>query len=170
MMRCWMLTFWGKPRKAELYENAEETPLMWGPLALLAILVLLGWRFMGIQELLEGSVLETNLYCRQIDPQFNGFDTAWPGELPSDKTVDPRGGVEPYTLSQQSQLRGQSMVESSLGIWGFATGLVLAFGLYYSGVGLSALLLKVPGALWFVDFCSIVCISTSCILVYSSAR
>jgi NADH-quinone oxidoreductase subunit L len=148
MMRCWMLTFWGKPRRPELYQNARETPVIWGPLALLAIIVLIGWRLMGIQELLEASVLENIQYCRQYDPGFAGFDTAWPAALSEDKAGDVRPGAEASTGPQQSLTRGRAMVESCPGIWGFTAGIVLAFGLYYRGLGLVDSFLKIPPLRW----------------------
>ena len=38
MTRCWMLTFWGKPRNQHLYDHAHETPIPYAPLVVLAIL------------------------------------------------------------------------------------------------------------------------------------
>ena len=37
MMRCWWLTFMGKPRDKRVYEHAHEIPLMWVPLVVLAV-------------------------------------------------------------------------------------------------------------------------------------
>ncbi len=37
MMRCWWLTFMGKPRDKHVYEHAHESPLMYVPLIVLAI-------------------------------------------------------------------------------------------------------------------------------------
>jgi proton-translocating NADH-quinone oxidoreductase chain L len=37
MMRCWWLTFMGRPRDRHVYEHAHESPLMWIPLAVLAV-------------------------------------------------------------------------------------------------------------------------------------
>src|SRR6185436_4295024 len=38
MTRCWMLTFWGKPRNQHLYDHAHEKPIMFIPLIVLAVL------------------------------------------------------------------------------------------------------------------------------------
>ena len=134
MMRCWMLTFWGSPRVPSLYENARETPLLWGPLALLAILTFFSGRFMGIQELLDASVLENNTYCRQFDPGFSGFDTAWSSASAEIKTADAQGadlttGATAGATTRVGASRGHG------GFWGFTVGIVLAFGLYYRGPG-----------------------------------
>ena len=37
MMRCWWLTFMGKPRDSQVYEHAHESKLMYAPLVVLAI-------------------------------------------------------------------------------------------------------------------------------------
>jgi len=37
MMRCWWLTFMGKPRNQDVYDHAHESPLMYVPLAVLAV-------------------------------------------------------------------------------------------------------------------------------------
>ncbi len=37
MMRCWVLTFAGKPRDEHVHEHAHETPIMWVPLVVLAV-------------------------------------------------------------------------------------------------------------------------------------
>src|SRR5205085_4601038 len=34
MMRCWMLTFWGKPRNQHLYDHAHESWILWFPLTI----------------------------------------------------------------------------------------------------------------------------------------
>jgi proton-translocating NADH-quinone oxidoreductase chain L len=141
MMRCWMLTFWGEPRKPALYENARENPVMWGPLALLAIVALLSGRSMGVQELLDASVLENNQYCRQFDPGFSGFDTAWPPISSELKGADSLAADAAMTL-QPVQPRGHG------GFWGFTVGIVLAFGLYYRGLGMAETIVRIPPVRW----------------------
>jgi NADH:ubiquinone oxidoreductase subunit 5 (subunit L)/multisubunit Na+/H+ antiporter MnhA subunit len=44
MMRCWWLTFMGKPRDEHVYKHAHESPLMYAPLVVLAVgTFLAGW-------------------------------------------------------------------------------------------------------------------------------
>jgi NADH:ubiquinone oxidoreductase subunit 5 (subunit L)/multisubunit Na+/H+ antiporter MnhA subunit len=43
MMRCWYLTFWGKPRDQHVYDHAHESPLMYVPL----VILMLGTFFCG---------------------------------------------------------------------------------------------------------------------------
>jgi NADH-quinone oxidoreductase subunit L len=142
MMRCWMMTFWGKARQPELYENARETPVMWGPLVVLAILAAISGKVMSVQELLEGSIQENNSYCKQIDPTFTGFDSAWPDAPPED-----RAG-EPATASQLALVHGQDMVDRDLGWRGFTIGILLAVAIYYFGLGIADRLLKIPPVRW----------------------
>jgi NADH:ubiquinone oxidoreductase subunit 5 (subunit L)/multisubunit Na+/H+ antiporter MnhA subunit len=138
MMRCWMMTFWGKPRQPELYDNAIETPVMWGPLVVLAILAALSGSVMSIQELLQGSVQENNTYCRQFDPTFTGFDSIW---------SDPQAEDVP-TESQISLTHGHEMVDRQLGSWGFSIGIVLAVVVYGRGLGFASFMLKIPPWRW----------------------
>ena len=37
MMRCWWMTFMGKPRDEHVHEHAHEVPLMYVPLVVLAV-------------------------------------------------------------------------------------------------------------------------------------
>ena len=37
MMRCWWMTFMGKPRDEQVHKHAHEMPLMYVPLAVLAV-------------------------------------------------------------------------------------------------------------------------------------
>jgi proton-translocating NADH-quinone oxidoreductase chain L len=134
MMRCWMMTFWGKARQPELYENAQETPIMWGPLIVLAILAALSGRVMSIQELLAGSIQENNNFCRQYDASFAGFDSIWSDSLPEDIP----------SPTQLAQMRGREMVNHQLGSWGFSVGIMLAIAVYFRGIGFAGWLLKFP--------------------------
>ncbi len=79
MMRCWMLTFWGKPRNQHLYDHAHESTILWIPLAVLAILaVISGYSWFGASELIKASITENTIFCTRMDPNFAGFATAWP--------------------------------------------------------------------------------------------
>jgi NADH-quinone oxidoreductase subunit L len=135
MMRCWMMTFWGTARQPQLYENAREQPMMFVPLIVLAVLALgSGFPIMSIQELLEGSIAENNAYCRQYDPNFTGFDSIWPGDTPADVT----------TASQIAQYSGHARARKDLGITAPVFGILLAFALYYRGLGAAEFILKMP--------------------------
>src|SRR5438132_9134562 len=81
MTRCWMLTFWGKPRNQHLYDHAHETPILWGPLAVLAVMAIIaGYPWFGASELIKSSIGEATRIAQSVDRTrpFHGFETAWP--------------------------------------------------------------------------------------------
>jgi NADH-quinone oxidoreductase subunit L len=143
MMRCWMLTFWGKPRQLRLFAKAREFPSMFGPLIVLAILAVLSGRLMSIQEMLEASVQENNTYCRRYDPNFTGFDAIWPADSPTDKGLDTA-----LTASQLSHVAGVATLNRDLGLFAPLLGILLAIGLYYQGPGLAERMLRIPPIRW----------------------
>src|SRR5687767_2075121 len=69
MTRCWMLTFWGKPRNQHLYDHAHETPILWIPLIVLAVLSVIGGSFLGVRDLLDNSITESKKYCESLMAQ-----------------------------------------------------------------------------------------------------
>src|SRR5687767_15466329 len=103
MTRCWMLTFWGKPRNQHVYDHAHEAPLLWVPLLVLAVLSVIGGKFLNVRELLMNSVNESVAIAESIsskDPfyanrPFNGFKTAWPGEEPGHGAGEPAEAAVP---------------------------------------------------------------------------
>jgi NADH-quinone oxidoreductase subunit L len=140
MMRCWMLTFWGKPRNQELYDRAEEAPIMWMPLVVLAVLAAIGGsRLLSISLLLENSIKEGTAYCRMTDPAFNGFGSAWPADAP-DATAS-------LTLSQQAHLHGAALVGQYVS-WAFLVGIGAAFLCYARGYRVSRIVLKFAPLRW----------------------
>jgi len=136
MMRCWTLTFWGKPRNQELHDRAREAPIMWLPLVGLAVLALIGGsRLLGISMLLENSEKEITACCRLTDPAFDGFASAWPAEAP-----DAGGSL---TAAQQAHLQGVSLVGQYVS-WAFVVGIGAGFLCYFQGYRVSVVLLKIP--------------------------
>src|SRR5688500_2959141 len=84
MTRCWMLTFWGKPRNQHLYDHAHETPILFIPLIVLAVLSVIGGKFLGVRELLVASTVGRKSYVEAAHGgrAFHGFETTWPAEEP----------------------------------------------------------------------------------------
>jgi NADH-quinone oxidoreductase subunit L len=79
MMRCFTLTFLGKPRNQHLYDHAHESPIMWMPLAVLAVLSIFGG-WIGIQTMLRNTIRETE----NVAGSKMVFATAWQGKLPGE--------------------------------------------------------------------------------------
>ncbi len=163
MTRCWMMTFGGKPRDAFLYEKARETPTMWGPLVVLAILAIISGRLMNVQEMIEGSQIENTKYCRQFDPNFAGFDSAWPETVPEEKGITARDAAEapagtPHVAANASDAgkspaliaheQGHHMVEKYLGFWGYSVGIILAVLIYMKGLGVADRILRIAPVRW----------------------
>src|SRR5688500_14615759 len=79
MMRCFTLTFLGKPRNQHLYDHAHESPIMWVPLVVLAVLSI-GGGWIGIQTMLRNTIRETEA----ISGSKLVFSTAWQAKLPGE--------------------------------------------------------------------------------------
>ncbi len=73
--------------------------------------------------MLDGAVPEDTAYCRQFDPAFAGFDTAW----------------SPTTAAV-----GAGWAETYVGWKGFTVGIVLAFAVYANGLGVARMLMRFP--------------------------
>ncbi|CAN5351443.1 NADH-quinone oxidoreductase subunit L [soil metagenome] len=81
MMRCWTLTFWGKPRNKHVYDHAHETTILWIPLVVLAIASIFGGRYMLVRDLVEAGRKEI-----VASVGHNVFAQAWPyvSNVPAD--------------------------------------------------------------------------------------
>jgi proton-translocating NADH-quinone oxidoreductase chain L len=146
MARCWMLTFWGKPRNQELYDQARESPILWGPLCVLAFLSIVSGRYLNVEPLLESSIRESAAVCHDMQAQddffkgreeFTGFRRVWPTDS-SDDTAEP---LADYVAA------GERM-ESKWGYWAFLIGITGAVLLYCRGYALTRWLNRVPPARW----------------------
>jgi proton-translocating NADH-quinone oxidoreductase chain L len=153
MARCWMLTFWGRPRNLRLYEQARETPIMWMPLLLLAILSIFGGSALGIGELLERSIDESVHYCTMLqrdiaprsgggaDAAFVGFATAWPAEVNTD-------AMGPGISESEGIQEAAEMYTRSWAPWAWGGGLALGCLLYLRGFAAANVFLKVAPIRW----------------------
>jgi NADH-quinone oxidoreductase subunit L len=158
MMRCWTLTFWGKPRNQHLYDHAHEEPVMWLPLAVLAVLSIIGGStVLPIKLFLEASINESNKYCSAIDSHFAGFSTAWSGTMPGESPhAKPEVGAEPAegaaagtTATAEVLEQGHEHMEHALaGGFAWLIGIGAGFVLYMNGYGIANVLLKIPPLRW----------------------
>jgi NADH-quinone oxidoreductase subunit L len=173
MTRCWMLTFWGKPRNLKLFARAQESPGLWGPLLILAVMSFVAGSFLSIPELLQSSTRESQVICRRLAAQdttgayrnqrFVLFATAWPGPLPGDAGVpdDEKGASDADTsddesaaavsvdmsASQKAHVAGESLVRRYL-TWSWIVGIGLGIACYWSGYTVADRLLKFPPVAW----------------------
>jgi NADH-quinone oxidoreductase subunit L len=156
MMRCWMLTFWGKPRNQHLYDHAHEAPIMWVPLAVLAIFSVIGW--ISVPELLEGSVRESSSYVQWLADRDTtgaykgktvaGFATAWPIKLGEGAAeAGPASAVTPFTPSQEAHERGENLTKRFV-TWAFVIGIGAGFFIYLRGYAVAHVLVRIPPLGW----------------------
>jgi proton-translocating NADH-quinone oxidoreductase chain L len=141
MTRCWMLTFAGKPRNQHVYDHAREAPIMWVPLVALAVLSIIGGKYLGVRELLQSGIRESTQYCRAIVPKFNGFGTAWPAEASgaeaSEATAHPEAASTPELME-----KGHELMHHSVG-WAWLVGIGLGVIIYWNGYWIAAPLMRI---------------------------
>jgi NADH-quinone oxidoreductase subunit L len=138
MMRCWMLTFWGKPRNQHLYDNAHETPILWFPLVVLAVMSIIGGGgLLGVRGMLGKAVKENESYCNAIRPagtaEIHVFARMWPE--PEDKL---RAGSQVKEWADT----GETLVHSYVA-FAFVIGIGLGFLLYMRGYAVANALMKI---------------------------
>jgi proton-translocating NADH-quinone oxidoreductase chain L len=157
MTRCWMLTFAGKPRNPKLYEHAREAPVMYIPLAVLAVLSVIGGTALGARPMIESAAKETGNY---FDPHlrppaaanptaplpqpahFAGYSTAWQnaGAYSHSQAADTSSiGVDAYHAGAHS-LKYASFA--------FVFGIGLAVLIYSRGLAIPNAILRVPPLRW----------------------
>jgi NADH:ubiquinone oxidoreductase subunit 5 (subunit L)/multisubunit Na+/H+ antiporter MnhA subunit len=153
MTRCWMLTFWGKPRNQHLYDHAHETPVLYGPLIVLAVLSVIGGYALNVRELLIGSIKETQAYVHSDA----GYNLTWPAREP-EQTAGPKpveGGAAPphadkpkeATHAHSPNEAGWHLVHTII-FWAFIVGIGGGFLVYMNGYALVAPLVAVPPLSW----------------------
>ena len=146
MTRCFTLTFLGKPRNKHLYEHAHESPVLYGPLILLAILSI-GGGWIGIQTLLRNTIAETQAIC---GPEFRGFETAWQGKL--------LGEFGYHGEHHEESAAGAAVTGAyaehhghDLALWvapAFIVGIGLGVLMYLPGYRVANMLMRIPPLAW----------------------
>jgi NADH-quinone oxidoreductase subunit L len=160
MMRCWMLTFWGKPRNPQVFEHAHEQPVMYIPLIILAALsILAGYNsIMGARELLTYAQRETDVIVRERGgSDVSAFATAWPAESPeaalaadlrkADPDTDHAAALaraqRDWSTAQEIHNHGEHLMHTWVG-WAFAIGMGLAIAIYWNGYKVAARIVAFP--------------------------
>ncbi len=153
MARCWMLTFWGKPRDLRLYSKAREAPIMWIPMVALAVLTIIsGAPWFNVTGLLNASIRETTAYCQQVNPQFRGFQSRLALEEPTDErgpeARDSRDAAPtPGSVQELALLHGRDLVKKYVA-FAFVFGIGLAIFFYSNGYQRVRPLMKVGLIRW----------------------
>ncbi len=148
MMRCFTLTFLGKPRNVYLYARARERWGMWLPLVALAIPSLLGG-YIGVQTMLRNTLRETQAV---VGPAFR---TAWQGKAsgemgyvapPEQRSTSPRPDGMRAAPEQGHRLTARYVTPA------FGVGLALGLILYLPGFRLARGVAAVPPFGWLRDW------------------
>jgi len=161
MTRCWMLTFWGKPRNQHLYDHAHELPVMYVPLILLAIpSIVIGWKYMMAEGLIESSMGEGSRYVAHVrglsDEETKKYDLyaqAWPAkpggnhlttEAPA---AEGASDLDKLTHSEHAHHRAHEIVGTWV-LWAFALGIGVGIAIYFNGYAVANVLMKIAPLRW----------------------
>jgi NADH-quinone oxidoreductase subunit L len=150
MTRCWMLTFGGKPRNQHLYEHAHETPILWAPLLVLAVLSVVGGKYLLVREMIDSARVETTNYFESQHIKFDGFKQAWESNNPTEAETEP--GAEAAvahkpTEMQEIYLHGWEMMH--LGVkWAWLIGIGVGMALYWKGYAVANALMEITPLRW----------------------
>jgi len=150
MTRCWMLTFWGKPRNKHVYDHAQERPVMFVPLIALAVLSIVGGfpGLLGAREMIANSTKEATALIRRTEPTFNGFAAMWnPDGSHSEAGAGKGGAAHAIHTRAQAQEHGEHLMHTWVG-WAFLVGIGLGAAMYWRGYGIANALMKVPPLRW----------------------
>jgi proton-translocating NADH-quinone oxidoreductase chain L len=163
MMRCWMLTFWGKPRNQHLYDHAHETPVLWLPLAALAVAsVIGGYNWVGIRTLIESAQMESTAIVKSINAalpaavqnpavsaqNFSLFQTAWKNESHSAAAETEAPAAEgAASASVQALDHGEHLMHTAVG-FAWLVGIGLGFFVYMNGYAIAGPLMKFAPLNW----------------------
>ncbi|HEV7300988.1 MAG TPA: NADH-quinone oxidoreductase subunit L [Tepidisphaeraceae bacterium] len=157
MARCWMLTFAGRPRNVRLYNDAQESWVIYTPLLGLAMMSIIAGPHIGVGHFLNGSIREATRYIEsgRVAPlappaRFAGFDSHWPVVLPTDLRT--RGNAESNAIPEADQpetdtvpdtLEVAAALEHLWAYWAFAVGIGLAIAVYFRGYALTQHLARI---------------------------
>jgi NADH-quinone oxidoreductase subunit L len=161
MTRCWMLTFWGKPRNQHLHDHAHESPIMYVPLVVLAVLSVIGGSWLGVREMLEKSIRESNNLCsamvaespfyrNQNGGHFGGFARAWPAEPAASGAGKPESRAE-VSIAGAELAAGHRLLEEGEHVmkryvgYAFLIGIGAGFLMYMNGYSVARRIVAVPG-------------------------
>jgi len=129
MTRCWMLTFWGKPRNQHLYDHAYESPILWLPLVALAIASIFGGNLFKVRETIEAAQKE-----QQTAYTVSAYQTAWPTPAQLEAiTGDREEGIALHSEIAEQVEAGEHTMHKTIGFaWliGIGAGVLLYLRAY----------------------------------------
>ncbi len=160
MVRWWMLIFAGRPRDRRLYNHAREAPTLLWPMAILAVMTILAGGWLGIDDILNSTVIEAREGARRV------AEAGYPQRLAASKTVfyavwpsgeDSEDGQR-VDISDVATPADSVPLQQALGAGGavarrwlavaLALGIALAAGVYLPGPRVSERLLRIAPVRW----------------------
>jgi NADH:ubiquinone oxidoreductase subunit 5 (subunit L)/multisubunit Na+/H+ antiporter MnhA subunit len=147
LTRCWMLIFWGKPRRRDVYEKATEHSVLWTPLLMLAVLAIFAGSVLGAADLLGASMSESSAEAQTwvksggaiTEPsRYFIFDSAWPmqssGPVIAAEAAEALTDTPPdlFTPAAYAQAHGQLLQRRWLR-WTWIVGIVASLLMYRRG-------------------------------------
>jgi NADH-quinone oxidoreductase subunit L len=155
MARCWMLTFWGKPRNEHLFEHAAERPVMYVPLLFLAFATIVaGTGVMGVKEYLVSAIAEIERFSGSEESPYVGFHTAWNVAEPAQAMVMDAAELdaivpedEPASAAEAALEHGWHLVHQWIWLC-WAGGLSLGFLMYVRGYVAANWLMRIAPLRW----------------------
>jgi len=90
LTRCWMLTFWGRPRDEAMHDRAREEPVMYWPLIVLVVMTALAGKWIGVRDLLDGSIRESQELIPAMGPTTDARGArrlGWPTDEPAESAL-----------------------------------------------------------------------------------
>jgi NADH-quinone oxidoreductase subunit L len=147
MMRCWTLTFAGKPRNQHLHDHAHESAILYIPLIILAVASVFGGKIY-VDDLIKSAQTEMNI---QVGQGKNLFASAWPvvdHKKEADADVTDPTPVDPNTAKARQFVKdGHTKMHHALaGGFAWAISIALGFLVYMNGYSVVNKLMKIPGA------------------------
>jgi NADH-quinone oxidoreductase subunit L len=146
LTRCWMLTFWGKPRRRDVYEKATEHSVLWTPLLMLAVLAIFAGSVLGAADLLAASMSESSAEAQAwtkttstatAPVRYFIFDSAWPmqtaapaAQMEAEALAD--ASPDEFTPAAYAQAHGQ-ILQRRWARWTWVAGIIAALALYQRG-------------------------------------
>lgn len=150
MMRCWMLTFWGKPRNLHLFARAKEYPVMYIPLVVLAGLSIIGGSMLGVRELLGYAQRETTAIV-QVTAGAGAaepFSSAWPAERDTQHDSAFATMIGSALAVEEGALERGAHLMHRWVTWAFAVGIGLAVVIYWNGLTAARRIASFPPLNW----------------------
>lgn len=159
LARCWLLAFTGRGRGEKTNMHSSDSPILWTPLLALAVLSIFAGSVLGVPQLLQAAVKESQNEVRpaslglQVKSVPGIFEEAWPIRTvePSrhPETVEGLADLPPdeFTPAAYARAYGEQL-ERRWARWAWLVGLLAAGIVYSRGLAIPAAALRSTPLQW----------------------